>query len=455
MTQHARLTLLSVALGLTLSAPVVRAWEGDVHFGLTFWLARSAGFEEREARAIATGDHRVDSGDMQYIEPMFLYACLGADDVGGKRAGGGHYAAAAAYPAPAAARAVHAASASARDGVNAMLKVAPQQAGLMLQKFGEALHPFQDTWAHQGTPDVPPEKDLGFACDASRAWAHPKERGGWNSHKADLTAAWPNDTVAMAKATYEALTRYPDVAGVKRTAQPWDKLRAQLDGFIKVASKADKAKWFRAQGVEDVSFLEGATLRDGTPAFEEIWPGRRFPPVPTDQTRQHHVDETVLDFFHAFFAAWVTTKDFNAVAARYATASRKTELASRLKLWRLRDHGRVAEIAHSLQPLSAGQRAAVDAAAKEKSALAIYPNPMDAFFPILPRTGTSEVSPLLPFFVKVLSTDPAAASKKDAVTARVVAVVKFRQAPYDLLAVTAEQAGSVWRIRSIVPLVDH
>lgn len=449
MTLRARNITLAAALAATLSASPVSAWEGDVHYGLTLWLAKAAGFQEREARVIATGNHRVDAGDMQFIDPLFLYACLSdTEGESGKRAGGDHYPSAGAYPGAPATRTVQAGGAPARQALDAALKTAPQQAGFMLQKLGEALHPFQDSWAHQGTPDAPSQADLGFACDPAKAWAHPKERGGWTAHKADLTAAWPNDTLAMAQATYDALTRYPDVAGAKRTPKSWDTVRAALDGFVKATTKAAKAKWFRAQGFDDVSFLEGATLKDGGAAFVDIWPGRRFPPVPTHQTRQHHVDAKALDFFHAFFADWVAATDFTAVATKHAAPALRAEIASRLKLWRLRDHGRVADLAHTPKALTPPQRATIDAAAKEKDALATFPDPMGAYFPILPRTGSNEVSPLLPFYVKVL---PDGAGKPP----RAVAMVKFRQAPYDLIAVLAEKSGEAWRVVSITAAVDH
>src|SRR5258708_31388902 len=76
---------------LLVFSPGAFAFESDVHYGLTEWLARQAGFDEREARTIATGDQRVDSGDMQYIDDVFMYACVGKDDVGVKRAGVHHY----------------------------------------------------------------------------------------------------------------------------------------------------------------------------------------------------------------------------------------------------------------------------------------------------------------------------------------------------------------------------
>src|SRR5436189_3444899 len=66
-------------------------FESDVHFGLTQWLALQAGFDAQAATIIATGDQRVDSGDVQYVDLGLMYACLGKDDVGARRAGAFHY----------------------------------------------------------------------------------------------------------------------------------------------------------------------------------------------------------------------------------------------------------------------------------------------------------------------------------------------------------------------------
>jgi len=97
------------------------------------------------------------------------------------------------------------------------------------------------------------------------------------------------------------------------------------------------------------------------------------------------------------FAQWVSTGDFGALASRVRgrTSARcnaksrggslppvsKAELVARLKAWRLRDHGRVAEIAHSAQALTEQQRSLLDAIGKERKAYATYDSPSAAFFP--------------------------------------------------------------------------
>jgi uncharacterized protein DUF6765 len=453
-----RLLLLAGLLAVSAGA---KAFESDVHYGLTQWLALKAGFDPQVAATIAVGDNRVDSGDMQFVDLVLMYACMGKDDLGSRRAGEHHYPSVAPAPAAPEARAVSPGSETARKAALDAVKVAPDQAAFRLLKLGEALHILQDSWSHQGTPDIPQPANGTFACDATRAWGHPKARGGWNSHKADLTLHWNADTVAMAKATYDVLTQYPAVSGIKRTPRSWDEIRPALDRFVAASTKSEKKRWFASQGIDDAAFLEGISLKDGVEPFTLAWPGRRLPPLAAPQSRQHEVQADLLEFYNRFFARWVTTADFQAMATEFGRDSSPrdaksrsavpntmgtVELAARLKAWRLRDHGRVADIAHSLQPLTARERATLDTVAKAPNAYARYDPPADAFYPLLPRGNSA--SPLLPFFV---GTAAGAAGKNPTA----VAVTKFRHLPYDTVAVVAEQVGGRWRAVSIVAVVDH
>jgi hypothetical protein len=448
----ARVMLAAVSL---LAAPAAPAFEADVHYGLTQWLALQAGYDELAARTIAVGDQRVDSGDMQYVGPVLAYACVARDDPRSASARDHHYPSTGKLPGAPEQRAVQAGGDAARKAALEVLKIPPGQAAYMLFKLGEALHILQDSWSHQGVADIPKPAEAVFACDATRAWAHPAARGGWSSHKADLTGAWPADTLAMAKAVYDILTQYPMLPGTPRQARSWGEIRPLLGGFISASTKSDKARWFADHGIRDASFLEGISLRDGARPFELKWAERKLPALAAPQSRQHFVDADLLDFFNRFFEQWVSTSDFEALASAFgagrprasAAPGSRAELTARLKVWRLRDHGRVADIAHAAAPLTAQQRARLDAIARERNAYARYDAPASAFFPLLPREQQS-VSPLLPFFI---STE-AAPDGKDP---RAVAVVKFRHLPYDTLGVIAERIDGHWRVASIVSVVDH
>jgi hypothetical protein len=428
------------------------AFESDVHYGLTQWLAMQAGFGTEAAQIIATGDQRVDSGDMQFIELVLIYACIGKDELGQRLARDQHYPSAGPATGPPEQRMVQPGSAPALKAATELLKTPLDKSPYMLLLLGGALHTLQDSWSHQGTPDVPRPGD-GISCDPNRAWAHPATRGGWNSHKADLTMYWPADTVAMAKSTYDIFARYPMPPGAKQKPKAWNEIGAELDAFARASTKTDKKNWFVAHGITDVSFLEGISLPDGKEPFTQRWPGRKLPPLPSAQSRQHDVNADVLAFFSRFFTQWMSSDDFAALATTFGPVTPKrgrkpvpdAELIARLKVWRLRDHGRVADIAHLLKPLSAIQRRQIDAAAKPSDALARYTSPGDAFFPLLPRG--KDISPLLPFYV---SADNSIAGKP-----RAVAVTKLRHAPYDSIAVVAEQVDGQWRVVAITSTTDH
>ena len=337
---------LCLGTGLLLVSTSLSAFESDVHYGLTEWLALQAGFDERAATTIATGDERSDSGDMQYIELIFAYACIGKDDLGSRHAGQYHYPSAGTVPGAPAQRAVSPGSDAAREAARAVARIPEGQANYMLLRLGEALHILQDSWSHQGVPDVAQPAPAVFTCDDTRAWGHPKARGGWNSHRADLTMHWPDDTVAMAKATYDILMQYPALTDTKRTARDWNEIRPLLDGFISASTKAEKRRWFLARGIRDVSFLEGISLTDGAEPFVLKWPGRKLPPLATPQSRQHDVEAELLEFYNRFFAQWVATNDFEALASEFgddlgrrnakeanrsSVAASKAELVARLK----------------------------------------------------------------------------------------------------------------------------
>jgi hypothetical protein len=448
-----RLLFLSALL---LAPAQAMAFEADVHYGLTDWLAQQAGFEPWQAQIIATGDQRVDSGDMPYIDVVAIYACLGKDEFSARRAGEHHYPSVAGVPGPPETRAVVPDSEAARTAALRATEVNPSQAAYRLFQLGEALHILQDSWAHQGVPSVPQFGDAAFSCDSRLAWGHPEARGGPASHRPDLTMYWPADTAAMAQATYEILTQYPSISGAQRNPRKWSEIRPEFDDFIKASTKTDKARWFAEHGMNDVSFLEGISLPDGAEAFLLHWPGRKLPPLSTPESRQHAIDPGLLDFYNRFFARWLGTEDFATLVTEFSGARDASggtaaatmshdELETRLKLWRLRDHGSVAEVALRREALTAEQRASVDAIAKQPDAYIRYAPISSAYYPLLPQGD--DASPLLPFFIGMIS--------RDGGHPQAIAVTKFRHAPYNIVGVISENIDDRWRVTSIVSIVDH
>src|SRR5437660_12401469 len=97
---------LFLIAGFFLVPGSLAAFERDVHFGLTKWLALQAGFTLQQAEALATGDQRVDSGDMQFIELAATYACVGKDNESASEVARHHYPFPGRLPAPPEQRAV-------------------------------------------------------------------------------------------------------------------------------------------------------------------------------------------------------------------------------------------------------------------------------------------------------------------------------------------------------------
>jgi hypothetical protein len=452
-------TILLLA-AISVASASTFAFERDVHFGLTKWLALNAGFTQQEADAFATGDQRVDSGDMQYMDLVAAYGCLFKNQESATQAQIHHYPSAATLPVLPPQRVVVPGSDAAKRLALEIAKATPTQAGYLLFRFAEGLHAVQDSWSHQGTTDVPSAFDATVACDATLAWSHPSARGGWNSHKADLTREWPADTLAMASATYDLLLKYPAIGNVKRSPKPWAEIQPLLDAFIRASTKSEKQKWFVAQGISDVSFLEGISLPDGATAFEKPWAGHKLPPLTTLQSTQHHTDPALLEFYSRFFTQWASTDDFDAMASTFGAmpaprgaagpriplAMDKAELSARLKVWRIRDHGRVIDIAHASKPLTAAQRGALASIAKAPHAIAHYTSPTEAYFPL--EVKGPEASPLLGFVITSIAPSPGG-------NQRAVAMARFRHAPYDDLLVLAERIDAQWRITSLASIVDH
>jgi hypothetical protein len=450
-----RLLFMSAFL---LAASSAIAFESDVHYGLTNWLALQAGFEPEQAHIIATFDQRVDSGDTPFIDVVGLYACLAKDEISARRAGEHHFPSEGNIPGPPETREVVPNGKAARKAVLEAIKVSPSQAQYRFSQLGEALHMLQDSWANQGIP-IPPQLGDASTCDSRLAWGHSESRGGPTSHRADLTMYWPADTAEMAQASYEILKQYPSISGASRRARDWQEIRQELDGFISASTKTEKARWFVAHGINDVSFLEGISLPDGTEAFLKHWPDRKLPPLKSENSSQHAVDPALLDFYNRFFASWLATNDFAALVKEFAAAADASEgpaamaprmsnqeLVSRLKLWRLSDHGGVAEIALRREPLSAEEIAGIDAVANRPDAYIGYKTLSSAYFPLLPEAG-HDISPLLPFFIGELA--PSAGNP------RAIAVTKFRHAPYNIVGIVAEAIDGRWRVMSVVSTVDH
>jgi len=155
---------------------------------------------------------------MQYIEVLPTYACLAIDRENADLVRLLRFPSQGTVPGAPDRRSVTPGNDIAPE--KALLKMEgakPSQAPYLLHLMGAALHTLQASWAHRGSPTYhDPSVLLGRAMPRSPG-ANPRARGGWNSHKADLTYAWPADTLSMAEATYSALRILPPISDVQRS----------------------------------------------------------------------------------------------------------------------------------------------------------------------------------------------------------------------------------------------
>lgn len=438
--------LLAAAAALALPATPAAAYESDVHFGLTKWLALQAGFDESQASAIALGNQRQDGGLMDTMAVSLEYACSGHVADVAREVQQRHYPALQPVPAPPEARAVEAGGAAARRLLGQMAGRLGGKEGLMLGKFGEALHTLQDSWSHQGVASVPQLPAL--ACDAMLASMPAVSRGGAASHAADLTRSAPDDATAMAKATYEALVGYPAVAGRARRPAAWGTLAPAVEAFARLSTKTAKREWFVQHGVEDTSFLAGISLPDGRAPGALAWAGRKLPELSDSRSGQHDAPAAVRAFFDELLARWLGSNEpVDAVVAALGPpqGSSRRELGARLKLLKWRDHGSAAALVHAGSPLTQAQMERAERMARDIRGFVQVPDVAAAVFPLQPIEPAG--APLVPYIVR------AVASAEDGGRPRMVAMLRLRHAPYDSVGLVAEWRER-WVLVEVVAAVD-
>ena len=266
MKREIQISSLLFVLAISI-APVV-AWEVDVHCMLTFWLAQQAGFSRDDAFAIAQADQEVDDSDHSSALPCMIWILIRGDKGAAESVKRFHFPSDALFPSPPTERTVTPNSADARREVENCLKL--DTARDALKRLGTAFHPLQDSWSHQGTPDVPirpvwePQPNLSSA--------HPETRGGWNKHDADLTHLHVKDTLETAQETYELLLRYLKENPERQHAasKPWSAIKKNVEDFARAATREQKNFW----ATKNIPQEKGITGR-----LKEVnLPGEPLPP---------------------------------------------------------------------------------------------------------------------------------------------------------------------------------
>lgn len=424
-----------------LSCPAY-AYERDVHYGLTLWLALKAGFLQHEAEAIARGNARVDSGGPTAIDPILGYACAFPDLAAALRVQLIHFPSSRAVPALPGERTVVAGSESAKRAASEAIKSSVGNEAEMLSLFGASLHPLQDSWSHRGIPDVP-QFGGTLKCDPTLVGGHPLARGGANSHKANLTFAYPQDVLEMADATYTFLRQYPPIAGRKREPTAWPTLISDISAFAGARSKAEKSRWFQQQHFASTAFLDGISLPDGGQRSEPNLDYGVLPKLSIGSPRQYDAPQEQQTFFDALLAAWLlpTGSDQLLRPMITATSGRAEQVLARLRLLKLHDHGLSATALHGNKDLS---RSDLRKLAQQTGTPRASINPANVADALMPLVAKAEEASLqLHYVLRPLS------------GGRVLAILRLKHLPYDTAGLIAEKTDTGWRLVDVVVAVDQ
>lgn len=441
---------LMLAASLTATSPAV-AWEADVHYGLTLWLAQRAGFPAGVARAIAEGNIAADAL-IRDARTLVVYLCTRTDEPSKRDASyhvaKHHFPWRGELPSLPAARTVEPKGTAARSWYLDLVQKTPPQsaadADRHQREFGAALHALQDSFSHQGEP--------GVVCEPGYSWGHPQERGGPLEHFADHThykparSDGPRLTLDTAATTYDALTAYAAKYHGITSPALGAKEFTLIDQFAKAATKDRKR-----QALADMRVAESDLFRiceltisgAGCPKFD--WVRRRWDWAKA--TVAPAIDAAVKQFFRDFFTAWVLDRDLTKTAATfidldgeavkfYQLPSASPDIvAGVLGLWLATDHAVAQQHGHGRKIDAQNAKSLANLAPPDRILVAspaeafVQHDRVETWFQTLPVPGTKD---------------------------EYLAVAQFRHTPSDVVIVRARRnASGQWRIVRLQWEITH
>lgn len=449
-----RTTLMGLMVAVLAGQPVL-AYEEDVHYGLTRWLAIHAGFSLAEADTIATENVSYDHSMLSATRLVFHYACLDRDSKASELVKDYHFPSDGAIPSEPSTRKVMPGSLAALRKTEERIVLPSQSMSDNIKRLGQGLHPLQDSWSHQGIPGSPVES----LCERTLSWGHPADRGGWRTHDADLTFLHPlAETTEMARSTYGQLCKFRDKVLRKACKNgAFEGLKKDVEDFASAPTKKVKVQWFKSHGFAETDFLDATSLPEGadyaratSDSTRKI--GSKIVPLSKAGT----VAKTDAGrFMLGFFTAWMTQPNTAAVVSEWmapigfrrnfagvagnARVNPKT-LEMQLQLWRVRDHGSVAvdpKRGHDLMQASGGELADLAPRLARES---------------VPYESVEQA--LLPLDVQGL---PVFAGEWKSPDGRVLflGTARLRHAPNDALLVVADRVAGKYKVISLGSVVEH
>jgi hypothetical protein len=418
---------------LALPAP---AWETDLHYGLTKWLGVKAGFSLDDAEIIAAGAQDADEGSILPAPGLvFNHMCFFRHEAGPSRlVQQHHFPSYAPIPGMPPARSVTANDDAASRWTRMELTVAAKGSSrpVALFRFGNSLHPLEDSWSHGGEPDI------ALPCDKTLAWGHPKARGGVLSHDADISYKHVQDTEETAQAVFENLVELHKRLGGAAQSASWNTLQPAVHQFAQAATKSDKLLWFQSDPAVPYDsyrkcFLNGISIPDG-PKYH--CPG--VPPRPPTNAIMPNVANDGEKFVREFLQQWIVEQKIDAateqvdrelVAPGLALTDMRNPklLRNMLLVWLNPDHGIANETGHGTR--SDFSPELLDRLEKNRMT---FPDLLSA----IRVRGTD-----LPYQFSPVP-------RAEGVRAEYTATFQFLTAPRDAISIGVARRGSGWKVVS-------
>ncbi len=425
------------------------AYEDDIHFGLTKWLAQKAGYSESQAHLIAKANVDYDHSELSAISLVKHSACYGRDPIVSREVRKIHFPSEAPVPSEPADRKVDPGSDAARSAYQRVLAVPAKSEEENLNALGQALHPLQDSWSHQGIPDSP----LSPACDRKLSWGHPEKRGGWRSHQADIAHRYSGDALRMAEATYSALCESRKKLYSTTCQRQFNSISAEVFTLVQLNTKAAKAAWFKERNFSNVAFLYATSVPDGnTKAGHEPSDYSSASLSPIRKSNEGALPNSPeAAFMRAFFHRWMTSNDITSVVKEFfALNAYRDNLGSgearqiaqfsaevQLRFWRVRDHGLIQQSLEGDHNLIVRPLQGVPTVIEQGDQP--YPQLGDALLP-LDASG-------LPIATWT--------TRREDGSVLWVGAARIRHAPYELVIVVAERIDGVPRVVSLSSTVTN
>lgn len=381
MTTIYRARIVLVAFFAALSFPAkMSAWDADVHYGLTLWLAMTAGFNPADSRAIAEADEGLDNSPS--TGPLWngAYIALRNDKRASLTMQMYHFPSYGPVPGSKVDqkdRMVVINSDAARELVEHEITIKRPNADRAgeLARFGAALHALQDSWSHSGVPDIP-FRCIGDPVGPDLSWGHPITRGGWYLHDADWTFLHDTDTRQMALETYKALMRFRAKFPSAPSRFPDLTSFPAFDQFIAAKTIGEKRIAFRNldplfRNNGETTFIARTTLASNWEKFFRAVPpcGKAFRAIQIAARQTVPIPSTIYDFVQDFLTRWIVNRDVDGAAGLVSNPGIGAQLGElvdaangadtwtrrAMTMWLIADHGLVNIKGHGM-PGEAGYR---------------------------------------------------------------------------------------------------